>query len=232
MISSPFPMISRHTDEPSWSNAKNRLEITGDVWGEGEARHGGRRPGRLVPMSDTGEAVVLRGDGLVLREWRASDVVHLPGLFNDPDVDRWTPLESPFGPDAAQRYLDRAREGRLTGRTLQFAVTLDGGRPLGEVLLFPRSSQRDGGRAEVGYVIGAAHRGRGLATRAVRLVVAYAHQRLGIEALQLRIGPGNLASERVAVACGFTRTDAALERLEQKGRPVELATWERTAEPE
>lgn len=167
------------------------------------------------------QGLVLTGEGVVLREWRPADVEHLPDLFDDPEVDRWTPLESPFGLDAARRYLDRAREGRQSGRSVQLAVTLDSERPLGEVLLFPRSASS----GEVGYVIGPAHRGQHLATRAVRLLVAHASTQYAT--LQLRIGPGNAASEAVATACGFTRTARPLERLEQKGVLIDLATWER-----
>ena len=42
-------------------------------------------------------------------------------------------------------------------------------------------------------------------TRAVRLVCAYAFERLGLERLELFTLPGNAASERVAERAGFQR---------------------------
>jgi len=59
--------------------------------------------------------------------------------------------------------------------------------------------------AEVSYFLSAAVRGRGVATRAVRLVSGWAFDELGIERIELRVHPENPASRRVAERAGFTR---------------------------
>jgi RimJ/RimL family protein N-acetyltransferase len=59
--------------------------------------------------------------------------------------------------------------------------------------------------AEVSYFLRASARGRGLATRAVRLVSRWAFDELGIERIELRAHPENEASRRVAERAGFTR---------------------------
>ena len=77
--------------------------------------------------------MLVRGDGVVLREWSDDDVPAMAALFDDPDIDQWTPIESPFDAEAAARYLARARARRREGRALQLAITADGEAPLGEV---------------------------------------------------------------------------------------------------
>jgi RimJ/RimL family protein N-acetyltransferase len=159
----------------------------------------------------------LRGDGLVLREWTEADVPAMVRLFDEASIDEWTPLETPFDSGAATRYLARAGSSRTA---LQLAITTDGVTPLGEVLLFP-----DGETAVVGYAVGLAHRGAGLAARALRLVMAHAAGTLGVRRFVARIAPGNVASEQVATACGLRLTAEPLVVREMKGRTVETAVW-------
>ncbi|MGR6919510.1 hypothetical protein ACU635_35200 [[Actinomadura] parvosata] len=40
-----------------------------------------------------------------MREWTADDLPVMVELFGDPQVDRWTPLRSPFDLAAAHSYL-------------------------------------------------------------------------------------------------------------------------------
>jgi RimJ/RimL family protein N-acetyltransferase len=171
-----------------------------------------------------GSPVVVPGDGVVLREWTQADLPALVELFDEAEIATWTPIESPFDAAAAERYLRRARARRAEGRALQLAVTSDGDAPLGEVLLFDPA----GGGAELGYAIGAAHRGRGLARAAVLALVDHAAASLGLSTFLLRIPPANAASQAVARACGFEPTGAPLVTRAAKGREVELETWSLT----
>jgi RimJ/RimL family protein N-acetyltransferase len=176
-------------------------------------------------MIDTGEPaepLVIRAEGLVLREWTRQDVPAMVALLDDDDVDRWTPLPSPFDETVAQGYFERACRGRNAG-TWQLAITEDGVEPEGEVLLFP--TEKDG-VCELGYVVGPLFRGRALATRAVRALLPLAAS-LGYREAKLTIAVGNEPSNRVARAAGFRRTDEPLQRCERKGYVLEMATWRR-----
>lgn len=167
--------------------------------------------------------MTLAGFGLRLREWAAADVPAMVGLFDDVAVARWTPLASPFDEAAARAYLDRARERRAGDRGVQLVVTTDGHTPLGEVLLFasgPYGRASGGPDAELGYAIGSAHRGQGLATRAVRLMTEFAYREAAARRVILRIDLGNDASEHVAHTAGFRITDDK----PADGGP-ELRTW-------
>jgi RimJ/RimL family protein N-acetyltransferase len=167
------------------------------------------------------QPVRLADDGLVLREWTADDAPRMVELFDDPEIARWTPLASPFDLASAQEYLNRAVSRRRDGGALQLAIT-EGGPPLGEVLLFRRE---DG--AEVGWALGKAYRGRGLVTRAVRILIRWAAPTWRIPRFRALIEPGNMASEAVAAASGFSLVPGHAVTVETKGRRTDLMIWER-----
>lgn len=163
--------------------------------------------------------LVITRHGLVLREWTDDDVPVMQELFDDPDVAYWTPLASPFDQDAALRYLRSAQQARVDGRRIHLAVTLDGQRALGEILLGLTSSS-------IGYAVGSAHRGQRLATRAVQAVTEYAHAELALPEVILEIEPANDASAAVARAAGYQLSDAAPQTVTDKGRTYQLLRWE------
>jgi RimJ/RimL family protein N-acetyltransferase len=161
--------------------------------------------------------------GLVLREWAAPDRESMVDLFDDRDVDRWTPLESPFTVESAFAYIARAHRRRREG-FLQLAITEDGDEPLGEVLLLPAG---DPLVCEIGYVVGPRHRSRALAARAVKAVLPVAN-RSGYREARLSIAVDNHASQRVAVAAGFEpAVQVPVIRVERKGYLLDIAAWTR-----
>lgn len=171
-------------------------------------------------MSLPQQPVRITGDGLVLREWTDADLPVMSELFDDPEVALRSPLASPFDLDAARAYLDMIRRTRAAGRRLHLAVTTDGRAPLGEVLLNVE-------RGTMGYAVGAAHRGRRLAVRAVRLLTAYAQSTLELPRVVLQIEPENAPSVAVARAAGFVLSDEEPEEVARKGRRYVLLSWVR-----
>ena len=164
--------------------------------------------------------MLVHGEGLTLRPWARRDVSHMVELFDTAEMDRWTPLAHPFDEAAAIAYLERARSAPTTG-SLQLAITEDGKRPLGEVLLFPAEVASE---CEFAYAVGGAHRGRNLAARAMSAL--FPHVRAsGYGSARLRISIDNLASQRVATVAGFARSNEPLLRRERKGYILDLATW-------
>jgi RimJ/RimL family protein N-acetyltransferase len=168
--------------------------------------------------------ISLTGEGVQLREWRSEDLDDLIRLLDEPDVARWTPMPSPFDVEAGIAYLKRAYQGRISGQRIQLAITVDGGRPLGEVLLFGVDAGLR--EAELGYLVGAAHRRRGLASAALTTMSGYAHGTLGLRRLLLRIDPANRASTAVARRCGYRLTGEPPILQEGPYGPSSLDTWE------
>lgn len=178
-----------------------------------------------LPSTDRGlpPVIAITGDGLHLREWADDDIHAMAELFDDPQVDRWTPLAHPFDIPAATSYLALARRTRAAGVGIQLAITTDGHQPLGEILLFRRGENRQ--EVELAYAIGVRYRRQRLALRAVRLMTAYAYENMAAQRVILRIAGDNDASSGVARAVGFRLTDEAPAIRNREGRTITLRTW-------
>ena len=148
----------------------------------------------------------IAGRGVVLREWHLGDLAAMVEIFDDPQVAYRTPVASPFDLEAARAYFERIQRSRAEGCRIHLAITADGGKPCGEVLL-----NLSGGT--IAYTVGAAFRRQGLARRAASLLTSYAHDVLGIAQVCAEIEPGNHASITVAQGIGYRLTSTKPEKV-------------------
>lgn len=138
----------------------------------------------------------------LLREWRLSDAEALVHHANDRrvSIDLRDRFPYPYTAPHAAEWL-----GRNVGVTppTAFAITESGrDEPLGGVgLMLQEDVQRIS--AEIGYWLGVAAWGRGLATDAVRAATAYAFDELGLERVFAVANTRNRASARVLEKCGY-----------------------------
>jgi len=144
----------------------------------------------------------------------------------DPEIRRFTYVPSEPGRDFFDRWLGRYEEGWKNGSCAGFAVRLIGeGALVGFASFVHLELARSEG--EIGYMVDPAARGRGAATRAVRLLTEWGLAGLGLERIELRIDVQNGASARVAERAGY-RLDGVLRSLSFKeGRRADTAVWSR-----
>ena len=81
------------------------------------------------------------------------------------------------------------------------------------------------GVAEVGYWIAKEARGRGVATRALVLIVRWVFENDDIARFQLRAEPENVASQRVAEKAGFVREGVMRAALALKGERRDVVVY-------
>ncbi|GAB3122529.1 hypothetical protein GCM10027160_41530 [Streptomyces calidiresistens] len=179
----------------------------------------------MVMLASFPPDVRVVGTNVSLRPWELHDLSHMPALFDDPEVARWTALPSPFDLTAARARIARSHRLAAGGIGLQLAVTLPGEErvPRGEIGLMRDADEPD--TAELGYAIGPAHRGMGLASGSLALCAELALRELGFERVILRIDPENAPSLGVARSAGFVPADAPLFHRPMKGRLHTLVTW-------
>jgi RimJ/RimL family protein N-acetyltransferase len=140
--------------------------------------------------------VELRDADLVLRPPRPDDVDAIVAACNDDEIARFIPLmPSPYERSDAERWLRRCKQVWAHGSAYPFVIAVaTADRLLGAIELRP-------GDGSVGYWVDASARGRGVATRALRLVCEWHAER----PLHLVTHPDNAGSQRVAEKAGFHR---------------------------
>src|SRR4051794_3505851 len=142
-------------------------------------------------------------DGVVLlRRPEAADADVLLAIRSEEDTRGWMLWDDEPPPDHAEivANIERARQSWADGTWAVFVITVDGAIVGGANLGF-----YDHDIAEGSYFLAGAERGKGYATRALRLLARWAFDENGIERLELRVDPRNEASIRLAGRVGFTR---------------------------
>lgn len=151
--------------------------------------------------------MLLVDDGLVgLRWFDLGDVDAVTEACQDPEISRWTAtVPFPYVRADAEAWIAGHDEARAEGRSFSFAIVdVDTAELLGSIGVICPSREV----GVVGYWVAAPARRRGVATRALGLVTAWAFEHLTIELLQLDTMIGNVASERVAANNGFVIVEA------------------------
>lgn len=143
----------------------------------------------------------LADEAVALRPWSAADVPVIVRCASDELVARFIPqIPVPYSTADAVAYIERT----VADSELNLAITdRAGGEVLGSVGLALKAWDEE--MAEIGYWLAPEARGRGSATRALRLLSRWALRELRIARLQLQADAANLASQAVADRAGFVR---------------------------
>ncbi|MGW2044070.1 GNAT family N-acetyltransferase [Streptomyces sp. NPDC001858] len=160
------------------------------------------------------EPVTLTTARLVLRPLGPQDADAVYTAAQDPDIQRWTTIPSPYLPEHAQSFTELlAPEGWATGAMFTFGVFLPDGSLTGLLSLTMRSL----GTAEVGFWAAKEHRGRGYTTEATRTASHWAFTTLRVDRVEWRAEIGNTASRAVAENAGFTLEGTLRSAINNKG---------------
>ncbi|MBY8852042.1 GNAT family N-acetyltransferase [Saccharothrix sp. MB29] len=159
-------------------------------------------------------------DDVALRPWREDDAPTVKAAFDCPDIQRWH-----------LRRMDREAEALAwtRGWEVRWALETDASWavvdhatdvPLGQVGL--RTVSLHEGDAQLSYWVLPAHRGRGLAVRAVRGVERWVFGEVGLHRLSLHHSAANEASCRVAAKLGFALEGTLREALVHADGPHDV----------
>ena len=140
------------------------------------------------------DSMELRDEQIVLRPMQTADPEAIAAGLNDADARRFMPLvPAPYTRADADAWIARCASVWQTGESHPFAIVdAETEELLGSIEVHGTT---------VGYWVRPDARGRGIATRALRLACQWATQR----PLRLTTHPENRASQRVAEKAGFRR---------------------------
>lgn len=171
-------------------------------------------------MSDTPITLVI--DELALRPWVPEDGAWLHAAGQDPLIARWIHLPQPFGAEDAAAYVDAALAPWRDGTGASFVITDQTRREmLGAVTRFGP----EGHTATLGLWLLRQARGRGVGTRALRLVIDWTFATTDAQRIDCYIEVGNEPSMRMVERVGFRRE--GLLRAWEAGPdgPIDCVVW-------
>jgi RimJ/RimL family protein N-acetyltransferase len=150
-----------------------------------------------------GEQPVVLTDGVVtLRAWEPEDAPAVFAACQNPIISRFIPVPLPYTEEVARQFVVRRRSDWYSDDERSFAIT---DAATGEVLGSIARHGPCGHRAQFGYWLAPSARGRGVATRALRLITDWTLETTDIIRLDLYTHPANDASGRVAERAGYVR---------------------------
>jgi RimJ/RimL family protein N-acetyltransferase len=139
-----------------------------------------------------------------LRQLRADDLGAFKSGAADRDVRAFAHLPPPDEAAILAYIEQRTPADWSSGAVARFAVAdAASDELLGGTMLF--DIEWEDLRAEVGYWVVPAARGRGIAVHALRLTARWAFESLGLKRLQALTYPENEGGQRVALRAGFVR---------------------------
>ncbi|MFI9650542.1 GNAT family N-acetyltransferase [Streptomyces sp. NPDC052040] len=160
------------------------------------------------------DPVTLTTDRLVLRTVCPQDADAVFAAAQDPDIQRWTTIPSPYLREHAEEFTGRiVPDGWADGSMFTFGVFLPSGALVGMLGLTPHAPDA----AEVGFWTAREHRGNGYTVEATLAAARWAFTRLPVDRLEWRAEVGNAASRAVAQRAGFTLEGVLRSAIENKG---------------
>ena len=135
---------------------------------------------------------------LPIRHAHAGDLFK---LFGDPRVTQYYNIITLTREDEAQKYIDWF-QSRFTEKTgIRWGIALKGHDNIIGTVGFNSFTQQH--RANIGYDLQASFWHKGYMTEALRSIIIYGFQELGINRIEAEVMQGNSASERVLRKLGF-----------------------------
>jgi RimJ/RimL family protein N-acetyltransferase len=171
-------------------------------------------------MSTPGNSLegMLTDGRVIVRPLRDGDARDMAAAVGDGEYAVWEPAPGPYTAERALGVVREYEQGLLRMEKAAFAI-LDAatGEFVGSAVLLagppPMATGDDPlpvwlavpDAVEIAYWVRQEARGRGFASRAVRLLALWALDQLGLRCVWLEADPDNIASLRVAEKAGFVR---------------------------
>ena len=173
-----------------------------------------------------GAQPVLTGSKVLLRPWTAADAPDVLAACQDPEVQRWVPVPSPYALSDAVSYVTESAPAAWEEGGAVFAVVDAATDRVGGSI---GAHSMSDGVVHVGYWTAVAVRGRGFTSDALRTITQWFLREGGAVRVELVVEPANEASIRVAESAGFTREGLLRQRFNLRGRQVDVVMYSMVA---
>ncbi|MCC6267801.1 MAG: GNAT family N-acetyltransferase [Dehalococcoidia bacterium] len=162
------------------------------------------------------------GDGFVLRALLPSDAAAMFDYLRRPEVFEAT-SSGGWTREAVDEFVRSNAEGMIGSRWCRYAIVPGGAAALAGDIGFGSIDIRNR-RAEIGYHLAPESWGRGLMTRAVGALNAWAFAE-GFHRIEATVMEGNFRSERVLQRSGFAREATLRDYKYVRGAFRDFSLW-------
>jgi ribosomal-protein-alanine N-acetyltransferase len=148
-------------------------------------------------------AVGISDGEIRLRLRSDADIPALVAICQDPEIPRWTRVPDDYTEENAREWARQAVADEEKGAGLHLLVAdAETDAPIGSAGIVDVDWEES--RCEIGYFLAREVRGRGLMTRAIRLLCGWIFDNLPIERIEIHAEPENRASRQAAERAGFS----------------------------
>ncbi len=165
---------------------------------------------------------MIRGSDFNIRHVRKDDLAELIPLLNDSDLrGEYLPWKIVSPSETEKKF----EQDGLSSEAFERLLIVDqADQILGTIFHFksvPYFNAR-----EIGYImLSPKHRNAGIASKAVKLLTHYLFDSQLINRLEIRMDTRNLASEKVAIKCGYTKEGVARGANFVRGENVDMNVY-------
>lgn len=175
-----------------------------------------RRSFRNIPTLAT--------DRLILRKILPEDEDDMYEYSRDPETSKYLLWEPHASRSYTRAHIEYLQEQYQKAAFFDWALVLkETGKMIG-TCGFTEIYEREK-RAEVGYVIAPAFHRQGYAPEALKRVMEYGFETLGLESLSGRLMEDNKASEKILVRFHFEKDEKKKESIFKRGKKQRILTY-------
>lgn len=169
------------------------------------------------------EQPTLANDDLILRPLRESDISAIFAACQDPTISAFTRVPYPYDIEMAEDFVRGSDLSYRNHQGIVFAIEKNG-KFAGTIGL--HGIQLTDHCAEVGYWIEKSHRGSGLCTAALKVLLDFSFEILAFRRIEAMADFNNVASQRVMERAGMVR-DALLRNRVTKpsGEQIDMVLF-------
>jgi ribosomal-protein-alanine N-acetyltransferase len=168
------------------------------------------------------EFPILTTERLVLRRITMLDLPEIFGMRKDPSLMNFISRPVARTEEDAAELIDRVDAGIANNDTINWGITMKGNDKVIGVVGFVRST-REHHRAEVGYLLSKDFHRKGIMTEALRVVLEYGFNVMGLHLAEAITDPRNIASAGVLEKLGFIREGLFKENFHYQGEFLDSA---------
>jgi len=139
-------------------------------------------------------------DKITIRKQRVSDARRFFEILSAPGLKDFGVRPKSVEDEIA--WLEKAAERSEKGYAYDYTILLDG-KNVGGIGI--NIDQHRNYIAEIGYFVDENYWGKGIATQAVKLLEKLGFEEFGLQRIEIRMNPKNIASEKVAIRSGYKK---------------------------